>query len=291
MSKFALPFTGFDIETEPAPELVEKFTEPFPEFDASAVKMGNLKDPVKRAEKLREAQAEHEAAREAYRVTSLEQASLNPFTGRICAIGYVDEEATWFGHVDSEKEMLAYFWARFTEGGEASRRFVYWSGAGGGAMSREKTDTPTGRAPGLDHFDLDFIVTRSRLVGVNVPGFAFRGRYYSERFVDLSAELLLHRRGSFLSLSKAAELFGLYGEDGKGGPTGEPMERTIYPKSKNDPVTGKNFHKWLRGDLTGESEAVIAQAESRTPEGRYLFALRYLRNDVMHLFHLAPRIL
>jgi hypothetical protein len=73
----------FDIETGPQPE--DRLRElcppweapPHPgKFDAAAVKLGNLKDAVKIAEKIGAAQAAHEAARESAEESRRTRASL-----------------------------------------------------------------------------------------------------------------------------------------------------------------------------------------------------------------------
>ncbi len=258
-------FTGFDIETRPMPDLVDKFTKPFPAFDRDAVKCGNLKDPVKIAEKLAQAEADHKTDELRYWEKAHMDAALNPFTAEIVVIGLIDEQGfTAYLH-GPEPAILGGFWKAFTLGGDAARKFVFWSGCG--AIESK--------------FDIDFIMTRSRICGVKIPPQARDGRYYSRRIVDLAGEFLLHKRESYLSLTKAAQLFNLYGADGLCGPEGVPADQTIFPKRDDDPVTGKNFFLWWDG---------IAVADHSAEEQRAL-ATRYLANDLKHLLHLAPRIL
>jgi hypothetical protein len=69
----------FDIETGPAPE--EEIRSMMPDFDPNAVKMGNLKDPEKRAEKLKE-------AKENYYTDAYAKAALHAWSGQVLAIGY-----------------------------------------------------------------------------------------------------------------------------------------------------------------------------------------------------------
>lgn len=255
MTAFGLQlFTGFDIETKPNPAAVDRFLKPFPDFDESAVKCGNLKDPVKIAEKKAEAKAQHEADRLAHIKKAHDEASLNPFTATVLVIGLINEDGDVVFLEGEEKTILTLFWMHFTTYGDAARKFVYWSGCGASDKN----------------FDLDFIVTRSRITGVRVPGTARSGRYYAHRFVDLASDFLLHQREQYLSLTKAADLMGLYElwSEGDMPPT------RIWPKSKEDPVTGENFWKWYEGT-----------AEQRAK------ALEYLTNDLRHLLHLAPRIL
>lgn len=259
-----LPFTGFDIETRPLPALVEKFTNPFPAFDPAEVKCGNLKDPQKIAEKLEQARASHETDRLSYWKRAHDNAALNPYTASVLVIGMIDEDGRTAILDGDEKGILAAFWQAFVLAGDAARKFVFWSGCG--AIDKK--------------FDLDFLVTRSRILGVRMPGIVRDGRYYSRRFVDLAGEFLLHQREAYLSLTKAAEIFGIYGEHGI-GPEGAPANLHCFPKRDDDPVQGHNFWQFWEG---------VAQPDVSAEEQR-LLALRYLTNDLRHLLHLAPRIL
>jgi hypothetical protein len=255
-------FCGFDIETAPVPELVENFTKPFPEFDADAVKCGNLKDPAKIVEKKALAFAEHAEAQKDYWEKARANASLCPFTGRIVVIGLITEDASISYLEGDEKTILRLFWYHFTEPKNALRKWVYWSGCGDAGKN----------------FDLDYIVTRSRILGITVPPLVRNGRFYSSKFVDLASEFLLYQREQYLSLTKAGEMFGLYEL-----PEVSDIEadRTIWRKREDDPVQGSNFWEWYEG-RTGDGVM---------PEEQRLFALRYLRNDLLHLWHIAPRIL
>ena len=68
----------FDIETEPLPEA--ELREICPPFDAEAVKLGNLTDPVKIRAKIEEAERSHWE-------DFVGGAALSPLTGRVAAIG------------------------------------------------------------------------------------------------------------------------------------------------------------------------------------------------------------
>jgi hypothetical protein len=252
-------FIGLDIETKPRPELVDRFSKPFPDFDANAVKCGNLKDPVKIAEKINQAKADHEAECEAYWKNLRDRAALNPFTGEILIIGLVNEHGDVRFLEGNEATILGAFWELFIEHGQAQRRFVYWSGCGNSSQN----------------FDIDYIVTRSRILGIPVPATARNGRFYSSRIIDLASEFLLHRHDAYLKLTVAADILGLY--DVPAANEANP----IYPKQEDDTVTGENFHLWY----DGKADAAISLEDQRTK------AKRYLRNDVLHLLSIAPRIL
>jgi hypothetical protein len=250
-------FTGFDCETAPIPSAVERFTKPFPGFVESEVKTGNLKDPLKIAAKLAEARDTHADEKVAYWKRAHDFAACNPFTGRIVVIGLVNEEGSVSYIEGDEKTILTLFWMHYSAHGDAARKFVFWSGCG----ASEK------------NFDIDFIVTRSRINGVRIPPGVRQGRFYSPRIVDLAGEFLLHQREQYLSLTKAAELFGLY-DDTAPGPK-------ITPKRDDDTVTGESFHAWYAGTAVD----MVSAAEQRA------HALTYLKNDLLHLVHLADRIL
>lgn len=260
-----IPFAGFDIETRPRLDRVDRFMEAFPDFNPDAVKCGHLKDPAKIAEKKAQAEADHAQAAKEHRARAYERAALNPRTAEIVVIGMITEDgAAMFLDAETEAENLNVFWRLFAVG-FSDRRFVYWSGCG----------KPFG-------FDLSFLITRSRLLGVRVPSQAFSGRYPAQRLVDLAADFLLHERDSYLSLSAAADLFDLYDSRGMGpGPDAPIAGQTIFRKSKSDPVTGENFHCWWDGKAS----------EEHTPQQQRAFARQYLTNDLLHLFHMAPRIL
>lgn len=263
MNPHCPPFLGFDIETRPEPSLVDRFTKPFPAFNEADVKCGNLKDPVKIAARLAEAKDQHADDEVAYWKKAHENAALSPFTGSIVVIGLIDEEGNTVFIEGDERTILAAFWARFNDPQHTGRKFVFWSGCG----ASEKM------------FDLDFIVTRSRIQGVRVPPQVRQGRYYSSRFIDLASEFLLHQREAYLSLTKAADMLGLYGADKPHN--GLAGRHQIVPKREDDPVTGENFHQWYDGKA----------ADLVSPEEQRRYALKYLANDLSHLLHLAPRIL
>lgn len=251
------PFTGFDIETRPRLDKVALLAEPYPVFNPEAVKYGNTKDPVKRAALLEQRTQEHADAKLEHEERQRDRAGLDPFTAEVCVIGFVDSKGSRVTMDGAEKDMLTEFWCAVSAPGDAGNVWVYWSGCGDRSSC----------------FDLDFLVTRSRILGVPLPPFVRAGPYYSSRFVCLAKELLLYQRERYLSLTRAAELFGLYEPNGRGCVV---LER----KKPDDLVTGKNFHQFYDG---------IA-CELPKKQQRKL-ALDYLRNDLAHLSELAHRIL
>jgi hypothetical protein len=238
-------FIGFDIETRPLPELVTKYARPYPEFDEGAVKYGNTKDPGKRAALLAEKREEHEAGRTGYWANLVARAALDPFTGAIVCIGITtDTSSPEIFCEATEAGTLRQFWQVFALADNATTKFVFWSGCG----------DPNKK------FDIDFILTRSRILGVKIPQRVRSGRYYDNRIVDLAQEFLLNQRDRYLSLTKAA-----------------------------DPVQGANFWQWWDGVAVGTTVAHPAQPHTAAEQRAY--AAKYLCNDVLHLKYLAPRIL
>lgn len=249
-----LPFVCLDIETRARPERVAQFTPPFAPFVREEVKCGNIKDPVKIAEKIAASEAEHIRAEAAYWQKANEQAALHPLTGEIAVIGILTDDGMPDFLEGDERTILSLFWSVFGLPGDPSRVWVVWSGSG--ASDR--------------NFDFDFIITRSRLLGVPIPAHVRRGRYYSDRIVDLASEFLLHRRDAYLSLTKAADAFGLYDAPITIG--GVPTQ--LRRKRDDDPVTGATFA--AHWDADGEKREL---------------ARSYLVNDLNHTLALARRIL
>lgn len=250
-------FFGCDIETRPRADLVERFAKPYPAFDVAEVKFGNTRDPEKRAQLVEQKRLDHEAGRDLYWAEQRDRAALNPFTGEIVCIGVISEK----GAVDiiaekDEAATLRQFWQIFGLNDHAPARFVFWSGSGDSSRL----------------FDMDFMVTRSRLLGVRPWPTARCGRYYGNRIVDLAAEFLLHRRDAYLSLTRAADLFNLYADASLG----------LFRKADDDACRGENFSRWWDGAMP---------PECGSPDEQHLVAFHYLTNDLRHLLPLARAIL
>lgn len=248
-------FYCFDIETRPLPDLVERYAKPFPPFDESAVAVGNLVDPAKIAAKRAAAAASHEVDRIAYWRNLHDRAALDPFTGAVICIGVCDEtRPVEIVAEKTEAATLRQFWQLFSMSDNAVTKFIFWSGSGDPAKQ----------------FDIDFLVTRSRINRVPLPVGVRSGRYYGQRILDLAGEFLLHQRDHYLSLTKACDLFGLYEEN-----------KTLVPKRDDDLVTGANFAQWWDGAVD------VAHTATEQRE----LACSYLRNDVNSLRALVPHIL
>lgn len=183
----------FDIETGPLPEsmLLERWSypgfEPLGEFDATAVKVGNLKDQAKIAEKIEAARAAHEAAkasaesdylaaRDASWNEFIGRAGLQAATGQVLAIGYHSAETNKtlvHGHEQTEAELLNGFWSQYARMRKAGRKLVGFNSNG---------------------FDVPFLLRRSWMLGVDVPPSVRNGRWLDQIFVDLREVWLCGQR-------------------------------------------------------------------------------------------------
>lgn len=229
----------WDIETGPgAPTTLKALFEPpepksHPgEFDPDSVKYGRMKDQEKRDAKLRECREKHEAAVKAWEVESetaeedafksfTDNASLDPATGVVVAIAYhnpvqgvtlinglgtEDEAQSDVGYAvvcESEDKIIDAFWSKADDMRKQRRNMV-----------------------GLNthQFDLPFLVLRSWILGIQVPGWVFNIRgdrcYYHDNFVDLRGYWLAGRWGggvksSFDHIGKAMGTGGkAEGDDG-----------------------------------------------------------------------------
>lgn len=167
-----------------------------PIFDPSEVKCGNLKDPAKIAEKVEEARNSHQA-------DWLDKAALKPETANLLAVGLYHNdkgvEILHIGNCGGEKELLETFWERFNKG-------------------LKDTGRPWGTWNGFS-FDFPFLILRSRILGVPVPGGLRKGRYFDgSRMLDLREDWLCGRdwREFKSSLDYVSKVFGLPGKNGDG---------------------------------------------------------------------------
>ena len=173
MSKFV-----FDAETGPLPwdaiKSLYVLPPPLPLWDDSMCKMGNLKEPSKRAEKLAATKADYQttlteekAVRELHRTKWASEAALSPVTGTVLAIGFrTDSKSVIVGaDGETEPEILEAFWQVFRKHGATGWFVGYCSNT----------------------FDFPFIVWRSYFHSIEVPAAAWdkTGRYPAYCFVDL----------------------------------------------------------------------------------------------------------
>ena len=201
----------YDIETRGVAKLAERMWAP-EEYRVP----GNIKDPVKLAD---HKAAWHNNQAEA-KAKFIQKAALSPLTGEIVVIGLSNDSGDVTTIEGPEEHIIRSFWQHVEIGGTQGTKFYNWSGRGAYSVN----------------FDLDFIVTRSRILGIKVPMIVRSGRFYGPQFVDLAKEFLLYQNDAYLSLSAAAELCGLF-EQGvllKDG-------TSPRPKLPTDKIQGANF--------------------------------------------------
>ena len=183
----------FDIETAPLPE--SELAALVPPFDPAEVKTGNLKDPEKIAAKLAEAEVNH-------RRDFIERAALDPLTGRVAAIGLMENAECGMQNAEfriiaaeDEAEMLQEFWdATRGEMGRIHQLIGFNSNS----------------------FDLPFLIRRSWKHRVAVPFGIRRGRWWGDEMVDLRDEWQLGDRQARGSLDAIAKHLGIGAKNGHG---------------------------------------------------------------------------
>lgn len=241
-SLYRNPLSGsliFDIETGPQPwEMIEPQLAPFVapehpgEFDPSSVKVGNLREEkarekieAKRAEHLA-AVAEYEtcvaAARLNWQQQAIDRASLDSAIGRIHAIGYRDGRGNVFINRDCD-------------GGEAAIIQRFWQ--------TFVSLVPVGKVM-IGHyvggFDVPFIIRRSWILGIDVPGIARDGRYLSRSFVDTRELWLCGERNS-----------------PGGGTSLDAVAKALGVGAKSEGVTGATFWRyWQSGNEDLQRQAL-----------------------------------
>lgn len=221
----------FDIETGPLPaadlwKVVPPFDPstliPFPSFDESSVKVGNLKDAAKIAEKIEQARAQHAvdamnhakdnlAVEGLYVAEVMNKAALSAITGRVLAIGYYDTNDEAFEvdalHPDevTEAALIIRFWS-YVEAAPEHCRIVGHNIAG---------------------FDLPFLIQRSWILGIEVPRGVIEGRFFARKFADTMQVWACGKvgNGSMAKLDDLAKVFGVGSKTGNGAMFAELFEK------------------------------------------------------------------
>lgn len=259
----------FDIETGPRIDvdlesLIDPFTEQYPgEFFESQVKLGNVKDPAKIAEKIEAAREKHrqeiaafEQSKSTHVANAISKAALSPRTGCVLAIGLKSSKGATCIHVDDceqtpeaiqaeEASLLAAWWAKCSEWKRDGRKII------GHHIS----------------FDLPFLVRRSWILGVPVPGWLFASRYRPDCFVDTEERWLCFGRfGSEKSnLDFCCSAFGI---EGKYKPEPMQLPGDEFPSQ----LGGDTFHRFFRagGDFREQALSYLV----RDIEATYQLAVR-----------------
>lgn len=213
----------FDIETGPLPEaklkelLPECSLPPHPgEFDPDSVKLGNLKDETKIAEKIDAARKKHEADVASYEQdcqqkqaehweSFVDRAALDAGTGQVLAIGYYSEKPSIkkISTNDNPEDDQC----------EAALLFEFWNTVQ--AVVLEKGHHLVGH--NIHGFDLPFLVRRSWLLGVPVPdGLMINDRYWHDSFKDTMKLWACGSFNGFTKLDDLARYLGIPGKTGNG---------------------------------------------------------------------------
>ena len=184
----------FDIETGAN---LERSRALMPPFDETEVRTGNIKDELKIKAKYADSRIAHERS-------WMKASALRPETGHVLAIGLLatrEEKPPLIFHVHetSEADVLQSFWD-FLE-------------------STQKSTGQTFIGFAVMHFDLPFLIIRSRILGVPVPLGLRTGRYFNPtRFIDLQEEWLVgrSRNDTRCSLDYCAKALGVGEKTGTG---------------------------------------------------------------------------
>lgn len=241
-SLYRQPLSGsliFDIETGPQPwEAIEQQITPFTapphpgEFDPSSVKVGNLR-PENAEAKIEKARAEHAfevqayensviIARNKWQAEAIDRAPLDPTIGQILAIGYRDGRGNVFINRDCD-------------GGEAAIIQRFWQ--------TFVSLVPVGKVM-IGHyiggFDVPFLIRRSWILGIDVPGIARDGKWLSRSFIDTREMWLCGERNS-----------------PGGGTSLDAVAKALGVGAKSDGVTGATFWRyWQSGNEDFQRQAL-----------------------------------
>jgi len=204
----------FDIETGPQPwESIEALISPFVapphpgDFDPSTVKVGNLTE-ANATKKIETKRAEHMAEVAAYEVNTaaarvmweqkiVDGAALDASIGQVLAIGYRDARGNVCIDRSDERQLVQTFW----------RTFVAVVTAGNVMIGHY-----------IGGFDVPFLIRRSYILGIDVPGLARDGKWLSRSFVDTRELWLCGERnspGGGSSLDAVARAMGVGSKDGQ----------------------------------------------------------------------------
>ena len=204
-------YVVFDIETQP--QALELLKSSMPAFDATEVKVGNIKDPALIAAKVDQAKAKHEA-------DYLNKAALSPVTGKLAAIGLLviqNGKAVEMSFMDDgtpewEVVALELFWSHWVKTYSAHR--TIWVGHN------------------IFDFDLPWLVNRSRILNITIPAtvYNFKGNrvFFSEKFADTRTVWLLGRKPTDVisNLDHVSRALGFNGKNGNGADFGNVLKET-----------------------------------------------------------------
>ena len=189
-------YVAFDIETEALDrEWIVSLTKPYKTFAPERIKTGDCKTPEAAAAKIDLAKAKHDQEEQAYFNHAVERGALTPETGRVISIGFWgarDKPQLLLPHLfqqtdpdEIERRMLEAFWSRWQGLLDDLGLLLSWNGAG---------------------FDLPFLIRRSWILGVPIPRWVRRGKFYHDSHVDLMQTWVGHVPNQFVKLDLAARV-------------------------------------------------------------------------------------
>jgi hypothetical protein len=225
----------FDLESEGLSEAeIRAVSDPYPPFDPTTVKYGNLK-PENRPAKLEEKRLAYVEEEAAYWKDKVDQAALSAMTGRVLAIGYAHSDGTTaIVGVNGpenliEREVIVDFFDVVSK----SRQGASYKLAGFN----------------IGEFDLPFIVRRAWALGIPVPqGLLPTGSsrfFWPSWFIDLRDIWTFGAKGnSDLRHGKLGQITKLLGLGEKNG------EGKDFARLWRDPATREQARTYLTQDLT-----------------------------------------
>ena len=235
----------FDIETggQPWEKIAHLYTPPekLAPWSESMVAYGNTKDPDKRKAKYDEVFAAYrlklaneQTDHESHRLAWLADAALSAMTGQVVAIGVKSEKGmAIYDCTLDEEAALKKWWGLVEKNLIAKRRYIGHNSTG---------------------FDWPFLIQRSYILGVDVPGMIRRGRYLHDDLIDTQEVFGCGKRPFFITLADLSKAMG-----GSGKP---------------DDCTGAMFAaKYRSGDA-------VQRAVAET----------YLKNDLLMTWYVAERM-
>lgn len=196
---------AFDIETGPLPD--NELMQIADKFDAKEVKTGNIKDPEKIAEKIKNEEAKH--------FDNIKKtAALKAQLARILAIGFL-----W----ENEDQELEYLYLMADQMEERDILKVAWKTL---MEKKEKHFVLAGHY--IKGFDLPFMMRRSFKLGVKIPLLLqpTRNRYWPTCFFDTAEVWSLNETQSRIKLDDLCKFLKIPGKIGTGDKFAELLKES-----------------------------------------------------------------
>jgi hypothetical protein len=194
----------WDIESEADPradeEYVRSITPPYPAFDSGEVDTGPARTEEDRQKVIAQAQAAHAQQEAAFWKDKMSKRALSPATGKILTIGYLrvtepDSAAVIDDAGGDEKRLIKRFWKSYERIAADGGKLIGWNSGGG---------MNTG-------YDLHMLIVRSWIHNIPIPEGVMKGRFVSDRFIDLMRHFACYQYGgnNLWSLDAASKILGL----------------------------------------------------------------------------------